>query len=693
MSSSSSYEPDDNDASDSDIESRAHVPSSPPARNRPASPSPSHEVNDPSSARINLRAKRGTRDQVLSDLYTSLGQESVDAYHSLLEDAVGDLVPTTNSADENYNATQNGIVVWTPQEKQVFYNWLHRKGRNGVAEIASAIGSKSELEVQEFLRLLHRGLERQHLRDRHTRTIILADVPAAADVGRKCCSALDKYAELLALEEQQAEDDVGRARNHDLWIIDRDNAQEVDDEVQDAEKANTQLDSDSSVYHTAGLFNMSTWIRLSERFFMNPGGARMDDNWVNVGFAGESPSMTADGFADFYTLAVSVTRRLVHSTLFFAMSRLRNMRETGNAKAKVVRSRDVHTALDVLGMKRDRVDQWVGLARRCNLTVEDVRNRRGWKPVLMDLDDVEDILSGRAPYDAESRERSISHKRPSSQRGANGEPADSDNSDDESARSSRESSILSSPAESLPDNEEQPPTDPEDSHAEQLDQEASRLEESHLWEILGEPQPQLSLKVENHTTTNPKGKKRPVGERKTQDDLANWRDNTLYRSDWEEHGHDTVSIYEEIEENHHKRRRLLRRASPTSDYSSDSEDIHPADSAIPHSEDNDDDKNNNQPYTHMEVDNNDESPSPPNEPPTPTPFPKQEPNQSQPITQHPQSPEPDLELKNEHSSSSDDDDLPSARKRGGDEDDDEEDAKVDQALFSRPMSPLTWEDE
>ncbi|PKY05017.1 hypothetical protein P168DRAFT_214693, partial [Aspergillus campestris IBT 28561] len=545
MSSSSSYEPDDNDASDSDIETRAHVPpSSPPARNRPVSPS--HEANDPSSAKINLRAKRGTRDEVLNDLYTSLGQESVDAYHSLLEDAIGDLVPSRNPADENYNATQNGVVIWTPQEKQVFYNWLHRKGRNGVAEIASAIGSKSELEVQEFLRLLHRGLERQHLRDRHTRTIILGDVPAAADVGRKCCSALDQYAELLALEEQQADDDVGRARNHDLWIIDRDNAQEVDDEVQDAEKADTQLDSDSSVYHTAGLFNLSTWIRLSERFFMNPGGARMDDNWVNVGFAGESPSMTADGFADFYTLAVSVTRRLVHSTLFFAMSRLRNMRETGNAKAKVVRSRDVHTALDVLGMKRDRVDQWVGLARRCNLTVEDVRNRRGWKPVLMDLDDVEDILSGRAPYDAESRERSISNKRPD----AKDEPEDDDNSEDEFSHSSRESSILSSPAESLPDNEDQTPIDPEDSHAEQLDQEASRLEESHLWEILGQPQP--SLQSEIHPTT-PRAKKRPVGERKTQDDLANWRDRTLYRSDWEEHGHDTVSIYEEIEENRRKR--------------------------------------------------------------------------------------------------------------------------------------------
>lgn len=614
----------------------------------------------------------------------------MDAYHSLLEDAVGDLVPSRNPADENYNATQNGIVIWTPQEKQVFYNWLHRKGRNGVAEIASAIGSKSELEVQEFLRLLHRGLERQHLRDRHTRTIILADVPAAADVGRKCCSALDQYAELLALEEQQAEDDVGRARNHDLWIIDRDSAQEVDDQVQDAEKADTQLDSDSSVYHTAGLFNMSTWIRLSERFFMNPGGARIDDNWVNVGFAGESPSMTADGFADFYTLAVSVTRRLIHSTLFFAMSRLRNMRETGNAKAKVVRSRDVHTALDVLGMKRDRVDQWVGLARRCNLTVEDVRNRRGWKPVLMDLDDVEDILSGRAPYDAESRERSISNKRPGSQRGANGEPADDDTSEDESARSSRESSILSSPAESLPDNEEHAPIDPEDSHAEQLDQEASRLEESHLWEILGHPQPQLSLSTEIHTT--PKGKKRPVGERKTQDDLANWRDNTLYRSDWEEHGHDTVSIYEEIEENRHKRRRLSRQTSPTSGHSSDNEDIHPADSAIPRSEDN-----NNQRYTQMELDDDNRTPPPPNEPPTPTPFPKQEPNSSQPIAsekaQHPQSPE--RELKDEHSSSSEDDDLPSARKRlslgGGDED--EEDAKVDQALFSRPMSPLAWEDE
>lgn len=528
------------------------------------------------TTRRRSKAKKKTRKSAFVALRKRVSKDVWRKYADILAETA-----STSGFDtaEKYNATQNGIVIWSPHEKELLFNALDRKGKNGISEIATAIGSKSELEVQEHLKLLHTGLERQHLRDRHSRTIILGDVPAATEIRMDCDRVLDGYAELLRLEEQYLEDINGRKRHQDAWLIDREKAEEVDEELEEYEghddndeertedpekRTSDQEDAEqsentgetmanSTIHQTAELLHMEKWVRLSERFFMNPGGRRLEDNWNNIAYAGETPSLTADAFVDFYSLALSVTRRIVHSTLFFAMSRLRRMRNSGHRKAKLVKTRDVRAALGVLGMKQKTKSFWIGLARRCSLDVVDARHVKGWKSVSLDHNQVEDYLSGGVKYATTSTEAENTRESDNDN--------DNDNDDD-----SVLSDVRSSP-EKIPE-EEPLYLSHEDEHAETLDQKSTRLEENHLYQLLEHPIPS-DLDPNINPEENTELPQRPKGERKTREELADWRDRTLYQSEWEEYGHEVFDIRDDIAQNRRKRRRIAqdepsRFASPVS---------------------------------------------------------------------------------------------------------------------------------
>ncbi|RAH42813.1 uncharacterized protein BO95DRAFT_445723 [Aspergillus brunneoviolaceus CBS 621.78] len=550
-----------------------------------------------------LARKNTTRASALDNLQSTLPRKAVDLYVDVLKQLADDDTPDLADPDaERYNSTQNGVVVWNPQEKGVLYRSLDRKGREGIREVARRLGSKSEIEVQEHLRLLQNGLQKRHMTQSHSRTIILADVPAAAEIGNECHRTLDHYAELLRLKEQQDEDVTGRHKHRDFWVIDYEKALDLDHRAktekadrraraddpdhrlaedenpanQEAENINGHGAQDletgtrdeqlhtpdrdvydrSSVHLTASLFKMSNWVNLSERFFMNSGGTRSDENWRGLSFADETPSLTADAFADFYSLAVSLTRRLVQSSLFFADARLRKVEEDGRARARDVRARDVRTALDVLNMKRENSDFWVGLARRLSLDVVDNRHVKGWKSIQMDYDEVEDILSRKQPLPSQSGSiaRSVSRGRDGSQV-----------VDDQGSDAGNESEPPISGQAVSPEPIEEVPFDSEDEYAEQVDREASRAEESNLWELVGRsPPPTPSYghaETEGQNEKDPRQmkpdpRKRPISVRKSMDDLFDWRDRLLYRSEWEEYGHDAFDLQDEILENRNKRRRL-----------------------------------------------------------------------------------------------------------------------------------------
>ncbi|KAL5000958.1 hypothetical protein BDV10DRAFT_161060 [Aspergillus recurvatus] len=494
------------------------------------------ELSDTPS--ITPRAARGPRARALKNLRISLSEESVESYRKLLDRTFQE---KPIAKEDNFNTTQNGIVIWTPQEKRDFFELLDRKGCNGIREIAAAIQSKSELEILEYIRLLQKGVRRQHFNDAHARTAILGDIPAAAEISEGCCETLDNYAELLCLEEQGEADRAGRAKHGGLWIIDEEVADKLETGIAEYEKdppninqeiaahANEAHDEKApfklNVNDAATFFKMANWIHLSERLFMNFGGPRLEDNWVNVAFKGETPSMTADVLTDFYEIALSVTRRLVHATHFFASSRVRRNGKTSRPSATVIKASDVRRAARNFNMRTDANEYWIGVARRCNLEVEDSRHRKRWSPIPLEYDEVEALLSQTA-LPTEPYERTTPS--PSSRERSNS--IISDVSLDSLAAKSNDS---------------------EDEHAEALDQQHSSAEELSCWTALGQTHRGSSnsqlLNAEIQIPLKPPGK------RKTIEELVDWRDRTLYRSEWEEYGYETGKLDSEFASQRKKR--------------------------------------------------------------------------------------------------------------------------------------------
>ncbi|KAL4914131.1 hypothetical protein BDW62DRAFT_191229 [Aspergillus aurantiobrunneus] len=498
-------------------------------------PYESEDDDELSDTSITPRAARGTRARALKTLRSSLSEASIESYNQLFHRTFQDKFDTR---EDKFNTTQDGIVIWSPEEKRTFFEVLDRKGRSGIREIAASIKSKSELEIQEYIRLLQKGVRRQHFNDGHSRTAILGDIPAAAEISQECCESLDEYAEFLCLEEQREEDNAGKRKNKGLWIINEEIAgkleadaaeneshkdfSETDQEVavQANERQDEKLTSNLNVNAAAAFFKMTKWILLSERLFMNFGGRKLEDNWVNVAFKGETPSMTADVCTDFYKIALSVTRRLVHATHFFASSRVFKNEKASRPSATVVRASDVRRAASTLNMKNDNSDFWIGLARRCNLDVEDRRHKKGWNPVALDYDEVEALLSQRS-LPKEPYERATPSPSPRM----------------------RSNSIVSHDSLDSLDGE---PNDSEDEHAEAVDQQHNLAEELLCRTTLGQSPPELRT---------PQVPPKPPGKRRTAEELVDWRDRTLYQSEWEVYSYETENLKSEFE-NQRKKRRL-----------------------------------------------------------------------------------------------------------------------------------------
>jgi RNA polymerase I-specific transcription initiation factor RRN5 len=135
-------------------------------------------------------------------------------------------------------------------------------------------------------------------------------------------------------------------------------------------------ESDSQILEAipeAKLLDPGLMLTFSKGIFMN----RSSDfpspwpHWsVYTSELAAEPAMYRTAFSDFHTLVVSVTKRLVQSAIIQATSRLRAQRHRKiKGTLPLVKIRDIHAAVDVLGMARNGVERWRGVPRRCGLKV------------------------------------------------------------------------------------------------------------------------------------------------------------------------------------------------------------------------------------------------------------------------------------------------------------------------------------
>lgn len=286
-----------------------------------------------------------------------LNIDYLDLLNRDIEDASQRVCFTHDDEETALYSTQIGLTYWSIPEKKLFFEAIARLGQSDLPGIASRIGTKSEIEVNHYLDVLRRA---RLLRQREVRrpAIEFPEIPAAIELSQQCCHALDEAADAISVRQERKEELREEGKWGECWEI--------------TPKIARRLDKGESItgsqdLHFKGLFNLHAWLRLSERIFMN--SSIPSENWHYID--NSPPSMWATTFEDFHSLAVSITKRLVQTTLFLSMSRIRAKKELVPTTRDIVRAQDVEAAIASLGMKPNSHQFWSKCARRLRLEVQE----------------------------------------------------------------------------------------------------------------------------------------------------------------------------------------------------------------------------------------------------------------------------------------------------------------------------------
>ncbi|KAH5707672.1 hypothetical protein HBI81_243530 [Parastagonospora nodorum] len=147
----------------------------------------------------------------------------------------------------------------------------------------------------------------------------------------------------------------------------------------------------------ACLLQPGVMLTLSREVFMN----QSDDipspwpHWSHyISEVATEPSIYRTALNDFHRLVISVTKRLVQTAIIQATSRMRSQRSRKEKGSyPLIKSRDIYTAIDVLGMKRNGSERRRGVPRRCGLKVTASKlNTQGRRTREVPWGEVESIM-------------------------------------------------------------------------------------------------------------------------------------------------------------------------------------------------------------------------------------------------------------------------------------------------------------
>lgn len=454
-------------------------------------------------------------------------------YRELLNNDILDIVTATSAKTlPSLPTSQIGASIWTSEEKNALFNSLARLGKGNVRGIAEQIRTKSILETDEYLRLLHQG---SLAKPAKSEANLWLEMPTAIEVSGECSEILERAGQSLASRQDQFEKTTEESKWGAAWLIDETVSHRLGKHNPEGEKA-TAFDE---VLPAANLFNLKNWLELSSKIFMNPAEPYEEDNWRNLADIDESPAIRATAFEDFHSLAVSVTKRLISTTLFCTMSRQRAM-ASKNVKQSDVNTDDVGAAVKILGMKPDSHEFWQNCARRSKLQIVDEDEDE-----FMTYEDVEEEMRERRRRSSRSRSRSRSHSVHSRLPEPEHSPTTSSASD-VSIRDLEEDIPIPTQERNLGDESDSDTTTyqesttirslarqeaekKQDSFINECDKEASKAAELKLWNLL-EQEPPLELNLDEMYEPMTFSTAQRKGER---DDHGNWRENVEYWSSWE----------------------------------------------------------------------------------------------------------------------------------------------------------------
>jgi RNA polymerase I-specific transcription initiation factor RRN5 len=527
--------------------------------------------------------------------------EYLDLLNKDIEDAVAKNV-SDDTVDFQLQPSYVNATFWSREEKEAFFNALTRLGKSDLPGIAAAVESKTEFEVKAYIQVLHDAYVMENSDIRRFNRIQIQDFPAALEISNDCCESLDRLAAKMEFGQVKHEESAELKR----WpkgysILTPDCAWQLGDHGFDGDAEGAQL-----VLPEVRLLNLSTMLKLSRDVFMNE-----EEFWdadarpIAAERDRDEPCIRASAFADLHTLTVSVTRRLVQSSLFFAMSRARQRdSKIFNSDLRLT-VKDVQVAVKTLGMKSDSKKFWQMAARRNNLTVYEKPPPRRANYFTKDrtpltLDEVELLLRPKEPDDtiefvledvvddseswrgfSEEGENFKDIRKNLSRLSAVAVEVDEEDQSDQgdgSQASDDDVSMTSNRSESSRDESQDSedskdldetgfeqtdtPSDgspdqsnlsanledmmvhgsrerekhrirlelalAQDEYADSVDCENSLIEEKRLWKILGDDQAADATEASRVPT-----RKRPLGNRRLREEMADWRDGTDYLAPWE----------------------------------------------------------------------------------------------------------------------------------------------------------------
>ena len=339
-----------------------------------------HAIDEDEAPVFRPFKRKKANGKVTKEYLDLLNQEILDA-------ARGEVAPPPQSASDNPKV---GFVQWSAAEKEAFFKALPRLGQHDIPGMAEVI-AKGEVEIHHFLSLLQQSAsKRRQISDRPT--LVMSDHPAALELSQQCSHAQEEAADELSLRFERIEQKGQERVWGEIWDITPSLASFIDKERKaydlqaargnedEAETSNGKMrEDDATTRGQAGpkpleydlpcsaLFYLSPWLSLSRRMFMN--SAIPANNWRNT--EATPPSMWATTFEDFHALAVTYTRRLVQTTIFFATKRIRHRIGQQYIQDTVIRAQDVRPAVQSLGLPLNSQQFWKNSARRLRLNVYD----------------------------------------------------------------------------------------------------------------------------------------------------------------------------------------------------------------------------------------------------------------------------------------------------------------------------------
>lgn len=479
-------------------------------------PSPRHSSGDGRKRKLEEASTQNqSRVKRLKKFYSD-GYRQL--FNATLQDIAANDSKEASRARNSLTPSQIGVTVWSPKEKNLFFRALARRGRHDVQGLAADLDSKSASEISVYLDLLQNAALERQLHGLRKGFPYASSTCAAAEIGQTCCAALDLASEALGVFQQREEEKREKTKHSEFALLTPRIATWVD------RRLNAEAEGEDEVAQmvpAAGLLNLKNFLTLSKRFFMNSSNA--EDNWRCYTEKGKSPSIMYTAFSDLHALSVSITQRVVQSSCFIAMSRLRAMDTAGQyTSRRHVKRQDVVAALNVLSMQADGRNFWARTARKHNLRVfEKVRHQQAFGKEFS-YEEVETILNpviSKEPEISGSADTDLARDRGGNS--LNASSADSSLSGDDDI-------LGPAPGNSDIESDEQERSEQsQDADVEANDQHEGQEEERRLWKVLGqEPAKSSELGHVQHlkkTSTRRRNREAPV----------DWKSWVNYIGEWE----------------------------------------------------------------------------------------------------------------------------------------------------------------